>query len=84
MGFCFFIHGISWGFLFTFVLCLVEESKVKYFSLFVKVYYGFFFLFIFSYILFCKLNRTFQEDKSLRRWKEKLLGCLEEDLNGLS
>ena len=45
------------------------------------------FLFIylfFSYILICKLNCTFQEDESLRRWKEKLLGCLEEDLNGLS
>ena len=39
---------------------------------------------MFSYILFCKLNCTFQEDESLRRWKEKLLGCLEEDLNGLS
>ena len=41
------------------------------------------YLFIFPYILFCKLNCTFQEDESLRRWKEKLLGCLEEDLNGL-
>ena len=39
---------------------------------------------MFSYILFCKLNCTFQEDESLSGWKENLLGCLEEDLNGLS
>ena len=50
MGFCFFIHGISWGFLFTFVLCLVEESKLKFFSLFVKVYFGCFFLFIYVFL----------------------------------
>lgn len=32
-----------------------------------------------------RLNVDFllQEDDSLRRWKEKLLGCLESDLNGL-
>lgn len=31
------------------------------------------------------LNANFylQDDDSLRRWKEKLLGCLESDLNGL-
>ena len=86
MGFCFFIHGISWVFLFTFVLCLVEESKLNFFFLYLlRCTLGFSFsLFIFSYILFCKLNCTLQEDESLRRWKEKLLGCLEEDLNGLS
>ena len=56
MGFCFFIHGISWGFLFTFVLNLVAEKKMKgkerklFFSLFVKVYFGFFFLFIYFFL----------------------------------
>ena len=56
MGFCFFIHGISWGFLFTFVLCLVEESKLNFFSLFVKVYFGFLFLFI--YVLLYSILQT--------------------------
>lgn len=28
-------------------------------------------------------NFALQDDDSLRRWKEKLLGCLESDLNGL-
>ena len=29
------------------------------------------------------VNCAVQEDESLRRWKEKLLGCLESDLDGL-
>ena len=30
-----------------------------------------------------KASCALQEDDSLRRWKEKLLGCVESDLNGL-